>query len=256
MSDADTLAPGVLRLAKTMDADPSDLAFLADLPAADLEALRGRVADALFRADKALFLRVAALAKTVPGSVAARLSETVLPPLLAARTAEVIEPARAVDLVGRLSDAYLADVSVALDATRAPEVVAAIPADKVAAIGAELARREEWVVIGGFVSHVDESTLQTALAGYDGAQLLRIGFVMDDLDRLDVVVARLRDDQVDAILAAAAGEGLWAEFEVLLDHLGAARRQRLLDHFEAAPAAVKQTFEAGAPSDVLARLRG
>ena len=73
---------------------------------------------------------------------------------IAARTAELLEPAKAADMVGRLSDRYLADVSAAMDPARAPEVIAQISPVHVAKVGAELARRGEWVIMGGFVSVV------------------------------------------------------------------------------------------------------
>jgi len=47
-----------------------------------------QVGEALFRLTGTTFARVAALSKAVPGAVAAKLTEVVLPPLIAARTAE------------------------------------------------------------------------------------------------------------------------------------------------------------------------
>ena len=55
------------------------------------------------------------------------MTEFALPPMIAARTAELLDPAKAAEMVGRLSDGYLADVSAAMDPTRAPEVIARIP---------------------------------------------------------------------------------------------------------------------------------
>ena len=52
-------------------------------------------------------------------------------------------------MVKRLSDRYLADVSAAMDPARSPEVLAAVPPERAAAVTVELARRGEWVVIGG-----------------------------------------------------------------------------------------------------------
>ena len=145
-------AAEIQKLAHQLGVEPTRLAGLTGVPAGDLRILRAQIGDALFEADKPRFAKMAALSKAVPVAVAAKLTEFAMPPLLAARTAELIEPRRAADLVGRLSDGYLADVSAAMDASRAAEVVAEIPADRIATIGAELARRAEWVVIGGFVA--------------------------------------------------------------------------------------------------------
>ncbi|GAB2484711.1 magnesium and cobalt transport protein CorA [Jatrophihabitans fulvus] len=240
--------PELMKLAKTLGVEVDALGVVADLPAGDLRALRAQVAEALFQADRPAFARVAALSKSVPTAVAAKLTQATLPPLLAARTAELMEPQKAVDLVGRLSDSYLADVSAAMDAARAPEVVRAIPPEKVATISAELARRGEWVVIAGFVGEVDEPGLRASLAVYSGEQLLRIGYVLDDLGRLDGIVGMLSESQLEEIVAAAPDAGLWPELVVLLEHLSPAQRSRVAGRFAAADDGVREHYDAAVAS--------
>jgi hypothetical protein len=234
------------KLAHVLDVDPSRLDMVAGLPPDDLRTLRKQVGEALFQADRHYFVRMAALTKTVPGAVAAKLTEAALPPLIAARTAELLEPHRAADLVGRISEKYLADVSTYMDASRAAEVVAAIPADRVAAVAAELAHREEWIVIGGFVAQVTHEALAASVAKFDGEQLLRIGFVLDDMTRLDDIVGMLTDTQLDQLLAAAGEFGLWPELEGLLAHLAPERVARLADHYRAADESLRAPFERAA----------
>lgn len=231
---SDTSSPELRKLAHTLGVDTARLDMLAGIPAEDVRRLRQQVGEALFQADRPAFARVAALSTAVPGAVAAKLTQAALPPLLAARTAELLEPARAVDMVGRLSDAYLADVSAAMDAARAPEVVAAIPAAQAAKVSRELARRREWVVIGSFVAHVNASALAASVALYDGEQLLRIGFVLDDLSRLADIIGMLTDKQVDEMLAAAPAAGLWTELVALLGNLEPDRIARLAERYAAA----------------------
>ena len=224
------------RLAHTLDVDESALAMLEQVPADDLRLLRAQIGEAMFQADKAHFTRVAALSKTVPVAVTAKLTEAALPPLLAARTAELLEPARAADMVARIGDRYLADVSAVMDPARAPEVVAAIPPERVATVGLELARRGEWVAMGAFVSHISLAALRVSIARYDGEQLLRLGFALDDSSRLDTIGELLSDAQVDDVLAAAAEHGLWAELAELVEQLTDDRRARLAARYAAAPA--------------------
>ena len=236
------------KLAHTLDVGVEDLTMLDGVPTADLRTLRAQIGEAMFQAGRPAFARVATLSKTVPGAVAAKLTELALPPLIAARVAELLEPARAVDMVMRLPNGYLADVSSVLDPARAPDVVAAIPLDRVATISAELARREEWVVIGSFVSHVPPEALRASVAVYDGAQLLRIGFVLDDLSKVDTIVGMLSDHQVDAVLAAAPADGLWAELSEMAGHLQPPRIARLAQRYAAADslhAAYRAAAEAG-----------
>jgi hypothetical protein len=244
-------SPEIRKLAHTLGVQPERLDALAGLPPADLHALRKQINHALFEADKAHFAKVAALSKAVPVAVAAKLAEHALPPLLAARTAELIDPHRAVDLVARLSDGYLADVSAAMDAARAPDVIRGIPADRVAKVAAELAQRREWVVIGGFVAVVSKPALAASVRAFNGEQLLRIGFVLEDKDRLDDVAALVSDAQIDDLLQAADRHSLWTELDDLLAHVSPARVDRMSARFAAASDELRAAVAAAAKSDAL-----
>lgn len=239
------------KLAHALDVPTDRLDMVAELPADDLRTLRMQVSDALFEADRHAFARVAALSKAVPAAVAAKLTEAVMPPLIAARTAELLDPHRAAEMVGRLSEKYLAEVALRMDASRAPQVVEAIPPERVGAIARELARREEWVVIGGFVAQVTSRALAASVAEYDGEQLLRIAFVLDDVGRMDEIGELLTEGQIDELLVAAAREQLWTEFEELVAHLAPERVARLASRYAAAPDDLQSAFEAAAAAGEL-----
>jgi hypothetical protein len=233
------------RLAHTLGVVPDDLAALRAVPADDIRLLRTQIAEALFQADRPRFARIAALAQAVPVAVAAKVTQHAMPPLLAARTAELVDPARAAELVNRLPDAYLADVASAMDAARAPEVIRRIPADRVAKVAAELARRGEWVVIGGFVAQVSGEALATSVAVLRDAQLLHVGFVLDEKSRLDEIGALLTDAQLDGMIAAAAHDGLFVELDDMIEHLTGPRVTRLAERLAAAPGDVRDALRAG-----------
>jgi hypothetical protein len=239
------------KLAHALDVDEERVRMLAGLPPEDLRTLRAQVGEAMFQNDRHYFARMAALTKTVPGAVSAKLTEAVVPPLIAARTAELLEPKRAAELVGRISESYLADVSQFMDASRAPEIIAAIPPARVGAVAAELARRSEWVVIGGFVTQVTDEGLAASVAQFDGEQLLRIGFVLDDVSRLDDIGAMLTQGQIDGVLGAAAEFALWTEFEELLNNLGPERLARLAERYAELDPEVRAAYDAAASSGAL-----
>jgi hypothetical protein len=239
------------KLAHTLGVAPEHLDGLRAVPAEDLRTLRNQIAEALFRADRARFAKVAALSKAVPVAVAAKLTEHAFPPLLAARTAELVDPQRAGELVARLSDDYLADVSAAMDPARAREVIAAIPAERIARVGAELARREEWVVIGGFIDQVSGDALAATVRVFDGGQLLRIGFVLDEKARLEDIAGLVTELQLDGMLEAARSQELWAELDDLLSQLSPARIARLANRYAAASAQLRSAMAKAAASGLL-----
>lgn len=241
----------LLKLAHLLAVPPEHVQPLAQVPEADLRTLRAQVGEAMFQADRHHFVRLATLARAVPAAMIAKLAEVALPPLLAARAAELLDPTQAADLVRRLPVRYLTEVASAMDPARAAAVVGAIPADLVASVAAELARREQWVVIGAFVAHVSPAALTTAVAQFDGAALLRIGYVLDDPDRLDDIGASLTDGQLDLVLAAAVQDDLWAELTVLIEHLLPLRRARLAQRYARLAVPVQSAFDAAAVKHAL-----
>jgi hypothetical protein len=119
-----------------------------------------------------------------------------------------------------------------------------MPPDTVAATGEELARRGEWVVMGAFVSYVSRSALRATVARLTGAQLLRIGFVLDDDGRLGEISDTLTTEQLDGMLAAAADESLWRELDDLLGRLDEARAVRLAQRYAEASEDVRAAVDA------------
>lgn len=216
----------ILRLAHQLGVVPSRLEFLSGVAPDDLRALRRQLGATLFATDRHRFARLVAAARLLPPALAARACEAAVPPLLAARTAELLEPDRAVEMVRRLPIGYVADVSTALDPARAASVVARMPAETVAAVGAELAQRREWVVMGQFVAYVSPGALRATVARLTGAQLLSVCHLLEDRGRVGEIVAVMRDDQLDALLTAAAA-GRSAELAFVLAWLPAEQRRRV-----------------------------
>ena len=230
------------KLAYQMSVDVDELQFLAAIPASDLRALRSQIGEALFQADKHHFVKVAALSKSIPTALAAKVTEFALPPLIAARTAELLEPAKAVDLVGRISDGYLAKVASLMDPHRSANVIEAIPTDKVAMVARQLAASGQWVVIGGFVSVVTSEGVRASVAEFDGEQLLRIGFVLDDTSRLGEIATMLTDHQLAEILEAAREHDLWAELDELIANVDGSSLERIVELLATADAATRASL--------------
>ncbi|TAM91397.1 MAG: hypothetical protein EPN43_04345 [Jatrophihabitans sp.] len=248
------------KLAHRLGVAPDRLDFLAGVPAEDLRALRAQAGEMLFRADKHFFVRIAALTRAVPSVIAAKLAELTLPPLLAARTTELLDPAKAVDMCSRLPDGYLADVAAALEPSRCTGVLGTIPPARAAAIARVLAGRKEWVVIGGFVSCMSWEAVVASVEQLNGEQLLRIAFVLEDLARLDDITQVLTDGQLDEMVRACAQGRLWAELATVVANLRPERAARLGERLRAiagALEAARQAVAAGTfPAPALARLTG
>jgi hypothetical protein len=254
---ARSAAAELAKLARVLGRPVADLSVLAGVPAEDLRVLREQIADAVFGPDRAAFERVAATARMLPASVAAPIAQAVLPPVLAARVAELLEPRQAVELAARLSDRYLADVATELDPARVATIVPAIPAPRVGAVTRELGRRAEWAIIAAFVPHLSPDGLGAAAAALDGEQVLRVGFVVEDVVEDGTALGRLAglltDAQIDQLLAAAATQALWGELDAVVTALPAETAARCAARFAAAPARLRAAVDRAVAAEMLSR---
>ena len=120
--------------------------------------------------------------------------------MLAARVSELLEPARARDLVGRVRVPYLADIAIALDPVSRGPVVQALPAKRIGEVAREMFGRKEYAVMAEFVNTVTLDALFTALAEATPRDLLAVIPLLEWNDNLDHVIARLPDAQVQRIV--------------------------------------------------------
>ena len=207
--------------------DTDDLEDLVALGADDIRALRHAVTDMLLEADLHHFHRVAALARKIPSKIAARLAEDALGPLLAARVAGLIDIGLAHDITRRLSSGFLADTAIELDPRQAHEVIARLPADLIAASAAELDARGEHIAMSMFVGHLSEEALAAVLDVLSPDALLRVGFLIEEPDRLDEIVALIPDECLADMARVAADEDRWDEVDGITAHLGPEQRARV-----------------------------
>lgn len=201
----------VLKIARLLDVTPERLSYLEALEVDELRALRGRVIDAMFDADREKFQRVATAAKIPPVAVTAGIAQKKFGPLLVSRVAAVTDTDRAVDIGSRLSPRFLADVAIEIDPRRASAVIAGIPAELTGDIAGELCRRGEYVAMGQFVGHLTEEGIVESLRQIDDASLLRISFVLEEKDRLDEVITLLGPKRQKGTIRAAVSDDLVPE---------------------------------------------
>jgi hypothetical protein len=139
----------ILKLARLLHCPPERMSYLEGVPPGDIRVLREQVTDMLFSADDATLRRLAAASRLLPVSLVAMMGERAFGPVLSARIAGLLEPARAVDVAAKLPVPFLADVAAELDPRRATAVIAGIGPEQVAAVTRELAGRGEFVTMGG-----------------------------------------------------------------------------------------------------------
>ncbi len=162
----------------------------------------------------------------LPGPVVAKLAQNALGPVLSARTVPLMDSGTVVAIGGRLPASFLAEIAVHLDLRRAAPLIGTLPEDKLRAAGAELAAREEYVVLAAFVGYLELSVLRGLLEVFDAGTLLRAAFLIEEAHRIDALVENLPDDRLDELHRAALEHDLWEESLALLAGLGGTQQKR------------------------------
>ncbi|MCW2755754.1 MAG: hypothetical protein JWQ32_3165 [Marmoricola sp.] len=210
------MSPQVGRIARLLRLDPSDIRGLEGIPDADLRAFHDQISKTLFADAQQRFARIAGLSRTIPGPLAGVLAERFLPPVMAARTAEMLEPAKARDLIGRVSIPYLAEIALALDPVRSRPVVQQLPAEPIGQVAKELFGRKEYATMAEFVGTVTVEALFAALHAASPHDLLAVVPLLEWNDNLDTVIAELPAAQVTQI-ATSLDAGELADLALALD---------------------------------------
>lgn len=208
--------PHLASIARLLGVETSELHGLDAVSDDDLGVLHTQIGKRLSADKRRRFARVAALSQTIPGPIAGKLAEKFLPPAGAALAAELLEPARARDLVGRVSIRYLGELAIALDPVRAQDVVQAIPAARVGEVARELFARKEYVAMARFVGAVEVEALFAALGVATPHDLLAVVPLLHWNDNLDRVIAELPSGQIQQI-AAELDAGELADLALALD---------------------------------------
>ena len=219
----------IQKLARLLQVEPEHLGYLDAIDHRELRALRERTTDSLFDGDRRRLQRLAAGSPLLPTPILATVAEKATGPLLCARLAGMVDVQRGVDVAKRLKAPFLADVAVELDPRHASELISRLGAEQVEPVAAELGRRGEHVTMGRFVGHLSDEVIGGVVHVFDGETLLRTGFVLEDKERLDAVVAVVGEESLREVVRVAADLDLWPEALDLATHCGEVQRGRLAD---------------------------
>jgi hypothetical protein len=195
----------IRKLARVLGVPPERLAYLRDVPVADLRALREKATTALFDAHLGVLERMAGASKLLPVPVLAKIAERVFGPLLSARIAGLVDVHRGVDIAKRLDPRFLADVAAELDPRRAAGIIAGLPAPIVVKVASELARREDWITIARFVDHLPDSTITASLDAIPDEALPEVASMLDDPSRVHYIADLLPEHRLDGLRDDLAG---------------------------------------------------
>ncbi|UGT41915.1 hypothetical protein LTV02_00340 [Nocardia yamanashiensis] len=161
----------VIRLARALGVPVERLEHLAQLPAADIAALRHAVTDLFHDTVAPGLSKVAAVTKVIPPPIAAKVATRNDNPLWTAYLASVLDTARAVAVAQRLPARYLAAVATHLDLRRSAPVIAGLPRELLVAAARALAELEDWTTLGEMIEILPAAYLSRCVAVLDAGQI-------------------------------------------------------------------------------------
>ena len=209
-----------IKLERLLNVSDGELGFLSSLHSSQLRALREDLSERLYQRHQDNYARLARLSKVLPAGASAKLAETVLGAVLGAGVAGEMDPERAAKLVGKLSPAFLARLSIHLEPHRAAAIIRVVPEDVVVAIARELIARDEFITLARFVTAIEPAVLNRVMGAIeDDEALLRIGIFVEQRESLNDLLEHLSDARRQSVLKAATDAGMWPQTLVLMTHL-------------------------------------
>lgn len=209
----------LLKLARVLGIDSSELNFLEGADPGDLRDLRASISDRLLAVDREHFERVVALGRLLPGRVAAGITEHALGTRLSGRAASLLTADELADFARRLPADFVADVAAVMDLRSVGSLLDRIDTEKVVDVTRVLADREDWVTMGAFGGRINRDALVRVIEMLDGEALARVGFLLEDRSRLEEIQGLLDDEKFRELLIAAGECNLIPETIYLLDAL-------------------------------------
>ena len=194
----------LVKLARVLGTDPNQLGFLEGADPTALRELRNSVSDRLLKQGQADFERVAAVARYLPTTVAAKLAEHALGPQLSGRMAGLLSLEQIAEFVDRLPASFLADLAPVVDLRAIGPLISDISESKLAEAAWVLIGRDDWITIAAFVDSTPAERLAGTINEVDGEAILRIGLSMESRSRIDEILGLLEDDKLRELLVAAA----------------------------------------------------
>ncbi len=228
MSDRLDVRAEIIKIARLLEVDEADLAYLGDVAADDLRDFRAKATDRLFTSAPGL-AQAAAVARLIPSRLVATVAQRAFGPVLCARAAGGADPGKAVDVAQHLPADFLADVAVHLDPRRVATIIAGVPRELVVPVAHELERRAEFVTMGRFLAFVPDHAIAAAIGALTDEAMLRTAFVLEHKDRLDHAIGLLPPERLPEIIHTASRLDLWSEALDLLHHVSDERKGPIAD---------------------------
>ncbi|WP_433576250.1 hypothetical protein [Nocardia brasiliensis] len=217
----------VAALARLLFCEADELGGLAALPAADLQLFREQITDHLRRSEANRFLRLSQLSTRVPATVAVTVTATVIPPVIAARLAQTIEPRQAAAIANRLPLHYLTAMAreIAPDACRA--LLDVMHPNQVSRVAVTLLDHGDYSTVGRWVPVLPSGILAAVIEPMSGATITRLVCAIDPPATINTLIDHMPDTLLHTLLDAVPDRWVGKDLATIRAALDESRMARI-----------------------------
>ena len=222
--------------------DVSEFAFLDKLSKDEIHQLRLKIIDVSQFTQTDIWKRLTGVAKFFPNYMNAKISETVMGPLIAANMSYHMPVKDAISIMGYMSTQFLATVAEHMTPENARDLINQIPMAILKKVTTELVQSKKFMTAAGFVDVSDVPRLvELSKIIYKEEDLIRISTFVENKQYIEKIVEGFSDDRMDKIITIAYQHDMQQEVISVFSHLSNKEMQRVLKIVSQLPINLKTT---------------
>lgn len=220
----------------------ADFSFLDKLSTDEIRTLRLKIIDISQFTQTDIWKRLTGVAKYFPNYMNAKISETVMGPLIAANMSYHMPVKEAISIMGYMSTPFLASVSELMAPENAKELINQIPMHILKKVTTELVSKKKYMTAAGFVDVSDVLRLiELSKIIYKEEDLIRISRFVENKQYIAKIVEGFSDERLVKIITVAYQHDMQQEVLTVFTHLSPKEEQRILKIITQLPVNLKTT---------------
>jgi hypothetical protein len=209
--------------------DVSEFSFLDKLSKDEIHQLRLKIIDVSQFTQTDIWKRLTGVAKFFPNYMNAKISETVMGPLIAANMSYHMPVKDAISIMGYMSTHFLATVAEHMTPENARDLINQIPMAILKKVTTELVKTKKFMTAAGFVDVSDVPRLiELSKIIYKEEDLIRISTFVENKQYIAKIVEGFSDERLDKIITIAYQHDMQQEVISVFSHLSNTQMQRVL----------------------------
>jgi hypothetical protein len=210
-------------------ADVSEFSFLDKLSKDEIHQLRLKIIDVSQFTQTDIWKRLTGVAKFFPNYMNAKISETVMGPLIAANMSYHMPVKDAISIMGYMSTHFLATVAEHMTPENARDLINQIPMAILKKVTTELVKTKKFMTAAGFVDVSDVPRLiELSKIIYKEEDLIRISTFVENKQYIAKIVEGFSGERLDKIMTIAYQHDMQQEVISVFSHLSNTQIQRVL----------------------------